>query len=73
MRGTDWDVRYVLVVKERYALWQLATMPAKRGSKVTEVEGVTYTDLLTAERDIFKRRWKDLTGQDLDAQLASTS
>jgi hypothetical protein len=37
------------------------------------VEGVVYTDLLEAERDIFKRRWQDLTGQDVDALLSQTS
>ncbi len=73
MRGADWDVKYVLIVKERYALWQLGMMPAGRGSKITEVDGIFYTDLETAEKDIFKRRWKDLTGQDLDKELASAS
>lgn len=71
MRGADWEFKYVLLVKERHSRWQLAKLPAERGSKINPVDGAEYSNLLDAERDIFKRRWKDLTGQDLDAQLAS--
>lgn len=70
MRGSDWSNKYVLIVKERYSSWQLGKLPAHRGSTVEPVEGVIYTDLLDAERDIFKRRWFDLTGQDLDGLLS---
>lgn len=73
MRGADWDYKYVLVVKERYSLWQLGKLPKPRGSKIEAIEGALFTDLLDAERDIFKRRWKDLTGKDLDALLNSNS
>jgi len=66
MRGSDWAFKYVLIVKERYSSWQLGKMPSYRGSTIEPVEGVIYSDLLDAERDIFKRRWFDLTGQDLD-------
>ena len=45
----------------------------ERGAKVEMVEGVVYTDLLDAERDIFKRRWKELTGQDVESLLAQSS
>jgi hypothetical protein len=70
MRGADWEYKYVLVVVERYSRWRLGRLPAKRGGKVIPVEGVEYTDLKEAECDIFKRRWFDLTGQNLDEQLA---
>ncbi|MFU1476372.1 hypothetical protein ACM25N_01120 [Roseovarius sp. C7] len=73
MRGADWDFKYVLVVEERYAKWRLGKLPKARGSKIGMVEGATYTDLMEAERDIFKRRWKDLTGQDVDALLPHSS
>lgn len=70
MRGADWAYKYVLVIERRHSLWRLGRMPLKRGAKIEIVDGVTYTDLLDAERDIFKRRWKDLTGEDLDLALA---
>lgn len=72
MRGADWNYKYVLLVKERYARWQLGKLPNFRGSKIEPVEGVEYTDLKEAERDIFKRRWKDLTGNDLDELLQAS-
>jgi hypothetical protein len=73
MRGADWTFKYVLIVVERYSRWQLGRLPAERGGKVEYVDCVFYDNLLDAERDIFKRRWLDLTGQDLDAQLSTLS
>lgn len=69
MRGADWDFKYVLVIEERYTRWRLGKLPRKRGSKIEMVDGVVYTDLLDAERDIFKRRWTDLTGMDVENLL----
>ncbi|MDT8857077.1 hypothetical protein RNZ50_18975 [Paracoccaceae bacterium Fryx2] len=71
MRGPHWDRRYVLLVVERHSRWRLAILPNARGAAIEPVEGVEYTDLIEAERDIFRRRWFDLTGQDLDAALAA--
>jgi len=73
MRGADWDFKYVLVVEKRHGEWHLGKLPKERGAKVEVVEGVVYTDLLDAERDIFKRRWKELTGQDVESLLAQSS
>jgi hypothetical protein len=72
MRGADWAYKYVLVIEERHSRWRLGKMPTKRGSAIEMVKGVTYTDLLEAERDIFRRRWKDLTGEDVDFALAQS-
>ena len=49
---------------------QAGGIDAERGSFLA---GVYYDNLLDAERDIFKRRWRDLTGQDLDHQLSTLS
>ena len=65
MRGADWTYKYVLVVKDRHRCWLLGKMPNKRASRIEIIEGVSYSNLLEAERDIFRRRWKDLTGYDL--------
>ena len=34
---------------------------------ITNIQDVTYTDLATAERDVFLRRWHDLGGPDIGA------
>jgi hypothetical protein len=34
------------------------------------VDDIIYTDLIEAERDVFRRRWRDLTGEDLDKALS---
>jgi hypothetical protein len=70
MRGASSDCKYVLVIEQRYSRWRLGKMPLRRGAAVAIVEDVHYSDLLEAERDIFKRRWRDMTGQDLDSVLA---
>lgn len=70
MRGPHWEYKYVLVVVQRHARWRLGRLPARRGAPVEMVGNVVYTDLMEAERDVFRRRWKDLTGQDIDAVLA---
>jgi hypothetical protein len=70
MRGASSAYKYVLVIEQRYSRWRLGKMPLRRGAAVELVEGVHYSDLLEAERDIFKRRWRDLTGEDLDSLLA---
>lgn len=58
--------KYVLVSREPYRTWGLARLPGRRGEPVEEIAGVEYTDLATAERDVFRRRWNDLGGPDLN-------
>lgn len=70
MRGAASAFKYVLVIEQRYSRWRLGKMPLRRGAPVELVEGVVYSDLFEAERDIFKRRWRDLTGENLDLLLA---
>jgi hypothetical protein len=65
MRGGELDGKYVLVILEPYRRWALGRLPARRGEPISLVEGVEYTCQLQAERDVFCRRWKDLTGEDI--------
>ena len=67
MRGGELDGKYVLVILEPYRRWALGRLPARRGEPISLVEGVEYTCQLQAERDVFLRRWKDLTGEDIDS------
>lgn len=70
MRGASSAFKYVLVIEQRYSRWRLGKLPLRRGAPVELIEDVHYSDLLEAERDIFRRRWRDLTGEDLDSLLA---
>ncbi|WP_028002925.1 hypothetical protein [Sinorhizobium arboris] len=69
MRGGDVNGKYVLVILEPYRRWALGRLPARRGEPISLVEGVEYTCQLQAERDVFIRRWRDLTGEDISDAL----
>lgn len=62
MRTTPLKGRYVLLVVDPFRVWQLARLSGERGVAPIPVEAVHYTSAAMAEWDIFKRRWKDLTG-----------
>ncbi len=64
LRGEPLQNKYVLVATKPHAQWQLARLSGERGKPLTLLD-TFYTCLLTAERDIFRRRWKDFTGDDL--------
>ncbi|UWU25651.1 hypothetical protein N2601_29840 (plasmid) [Rhizobium sp. CB3060] len=69
MRGGELEGKYVLVILQPYRRWALGRLPARRGEPISLVEGVEYKCQLQAERDVFARRWKDLTGEDIDHEL----
>lgn len=62
MRTTPLKGRYVLLIVEPFRVWQLARLSGERCVAPALEEGVRYTSAAMAEWDIFKRRWKDLTG-----------
>lgn len=66
MRGQGPAGKYVILCKEPYRRWSLGRLPAKRGEAVVEIPGVEYTDLISAERDVFRRRWRELGGPEID-------
>jgi hypothetical protein len=63
-RGEPLKDKYVLVTTKPHEQWQLARLSGERGKPLTLLN-THYTCLLVAERDIFRRRWKDFTGEDL--------
>jgi hypothetical protein len=64
LRGEPLQGKYVLVVTQPHREWELAQLSGERGAPLTRL-AVFYNDLLEAERDIFRRRWMDMTGEAL--------
>ena len=63
-RGEPLAGKYVLVCTKPHKEWQLARLSGKRGKPPT-LENKFYSNLEEAERDVFRRRWKDFTGVEL--------
>ena len=59
--------KYVLVVAEPQRRWLLARSPCVRGAPVEIVPGVEFTDLLEAERAVFRLRWREIVGVEIEA------
>ena len=62
MRSTPMKGRLALAVLEPYREFALVRLSGERGVAPVPVEGVSYASVPEAEWDIFKRRWRDLTG-----------
>lgn len=69
LRGGPKKGKYVLIVKEPFQRWGLGRMPAKRGQSVEILNEYEFTDLVEAEIMVFKLRWKEKTGINLDEAL----
>jgi hypothetical protein len=63
-RGEPLAGKYVLICTKAHKEWQLGRLSGKRGTPPTR-ENKFYTSLEEAERDVFRRRWKDITGAEL--------
>lgn len=63
-RGEPLAGKYVLVTTKPHKEWQLARLSGERG-KPPQLLNKFYKDLEEAERDVFRRRWKDITGEEL--------
>ncbi len=58
--------RYCLICTKPFAEWQLARMSGRRGTPPTPIVGEFFTNREEAEWAVFRRRWKELTGEDLN-------
>jgi hypothetical protein len=58
--------KLVLVEKQPFRRWVLARLPARRGEPVRELEGQEFTDLVEAEWTVFRMRWREHTGTELE-------
>lgn len=66
LRGEPLAGKYVLVEVTPHRQWQLGRLTGDRGRAV-DLFDTYFTDLETAEREVFRLRWKEHVGQDLDA------
>lgn len=64
LRGEPLTDKYVLVEVTPHQRWKLAQLSGIRGQPVTILDTV-FTDLATAEREVFALRWRAHVGQDL--------
>ncbi len=69
LRGGPKAGKYILIVREPFRRWSLGRMPAERGQPIEVLDDHEFTDLAVAEWTVFKLRWKDQAGQDLDEVL----
>lgn len=66
MRSTPRAGRYCLICTKPFAEWQLARMSGQRGVPPAPVAGVFFASREDAEWEVFRRRWKELTGEDIN-------
>ncbi len=57
--------RHVLVCTKPDREWVLAKIPPERGAKMELYEDQRFNDYDEGVWEVFKRRWKTITGQDL--------
>ena len=67
MRTETAGGKYVLVVAEPHRRWLLGRSPCVRGAPVEIIPGYEFDDRLEAERVVFRLRWRELTGEELQA------
>jgi|SoiMethySBSTD1v2_1073268.scaffolds.fasta_scaffold400489_2 hypothetical protein len=67
-RGEPLRGKYVLVEVEPHHRWRLARLTGQRAQPVNLLD-TEFTDLLAAERAVFRLRWKEHTGNDLDDEI----
>ena len=68
MRAQKLPGRYILITLVPHREWGLARLGPARSGRLEMVEGVCYRSPEVAEWDIFKRRWRVLSGEALDIE-----
>jgi hypothetical protein len=65
MRMSEGKEACLLICTRPHREWRLARKTTDRGSSVTLVPGVVFHSPEEAEWEMFKQRWKELTGESL--------
>ena len=66
MRGGPLPGKYALYKSRPGHEWMLMQLSGNRDVPPTMHEDVVFTDLEDAERHVFRLRWKQITGRDLE-------
>lgn len=66
MRTTALAGRYCAIVKEPFESWVIGRLSGVRGQPPEVFEQRVFTDLDELEWEVFRLRWKQLTGTDLE-------
>ena len=56
--------RHVLICLERGRRWMLARIPSERGAPIECFQDRVFDNYDDALREVFRRRWRALTGED---------
>ena len=68
MRTTPLRGRYCAIVREPYESWMIGRLSGVRGEPPEVLEDRVFTDLDEVEREVFRLRWQQLTGKELDVE-----
>ena len=66
MRTTPLKGRYCAIVKEPFESWVIGRLSGVRGQPPEIFEERVFTNLDDIEWEVFRLRWRQLTGVDLD-------
>ena len=64
LRVMPLEDRHVLVCTKRGREWVLAKIPSVRGAEMEIFEDQVFDDYYDGVWEVFKRRWKTVTGRD---------
>ncbi len=66
MRGPPVKGKYVLVCTKPHREWVLGRLPGTKDKAIEILPDQVFTDLATAEWFVFKLRWKERAGEELE-------
>ena len=66
VRADPFPGKYVLLCVKPHQEWILGRLSGVRGDPVEVLDDQVFTRAEDAEWEVFRRRWKTLTGEDLD-------
>lgn len=69
MRHDPSGKQIVLVCKRPFEEWVLGLMPVDRREPIAIEDGPIFTDIEEAEWEVFRRRWRLLTGESINRPL----
>lgn len=64
-RGEPTQDKYVLICTKPHKEWVLGQLTGERGKPVKILRNMVFESIEEAEKEVFRRRWKKYTGNDL--------